>query len=57
MKLKNKKAYLESKQKWFDKHAPNGKTEMLANSAHLSWFEQPEKYTDLITRFVLSLYC
>ena len=44
-------------QKWFDKHAPNGKTEMLANSAHLSWFEQPEKYTDLITRFVLSLYC
>lgn len=44
-------------QKWFDKYAPNGKTEMLANSAHLSWFEQPEKYTDLITRFVLSLYC
>ena len=44
-------------QKWFDKHAPNGKTEILANSAHLSWFEQPEKYTDLITRFVLSLYC
>lgn len=44
-------------QKWFDKYAPNGKTEMLADSAHLSWFEQPEKYTDLITRFVLSLYC
>lgn len=46
----------EFEQEWFDKHAPNGKTEILYKSAHLSWFEQPEKYTDLITRFVLSSY-
>lgn len=43
----------EFEQEWFDKHAPNGRTEILANSGHLSWFEQPEKYTDLITHFVL----
>ena len=42
-------------QEWFDTHAPNGKTEILVDSAHLSWFEQPEKYTDLITQFVLSV--
>ena len=42
-------------QEWFDVHAPNGKTEILAHSAHLSWFEQPEKYTDMITQFVLSV--
>lgn len=42
-------------QEWFNKYAPNGRTELLANSAHLSWFEQPEQYTDLITHFVLSL--
>ncbi len=41
-------------QEWFDTHAPNGKIEILADSAHLSWFEQPEKYTDLITDFILS---
>lgn len=40
-------------QEWFDKYAPNGRIEILADSAHLSWFEQPEKYTDLITHFVL----
>lgn len=42
-------------QEWFDKHAPNGKMELLTNSAHLSWFENPRKYTDLISQFVLSL--
>jgi proline iminopeptidase len=43
-------------QEWFDKHAPNGKTVILADSAHLSWFENPEKYTDLVKQFILSLY-
>jgi proline iminopeptidase len=43
-------------QEWFDKHAPNGKTIILADSAHLSWFENPEKYTDLVKQFILSLY-
>lgn len=42
-------------QEWFDAHAINGKKEILNNSAHLSWFEYPEKYTDLIVNFVLSL--
>jgi len=42
-------------QEWFDTHTSNGRTEILYNSAHLSWFEYPEKYTNLITRFVLSL--
>lgn len=41
-------------QEWFDTHAPNGRIKILADSAHLSWFEQPEKYTDLITDFILS---
>lgn len=41
-------------QEWFSKHTKNGRMELLANSAHLSWFEQPEKYTDLIVNFVLS---
>lgn len=43
-------------QEWFSKHAPNGRIGILTNSAHLSWFERPEKYTALITGFVLSLY-
>lgn len=42
-------------QKWFSEKAANGKTEILHNSAHLSWFEQPEKYTELITGFVLGI--
>ena len=42
-------------QEWFDAHAINGKKEILNNSAHLSWFEYPEKYTDLVTSFVLAL--
>ena len=40
---------------WFMKHAPNGTAEILPNSAHLSWFEDPERYTNLVKRFVLSL--
>ena len=42
-------------QEWFDTNAINGRKEILNNSAHLSWFEYPDKYTDLITSFVLSL--
>lgn len=42
-------------QEWFARHAPKGKIQILADSAHLSWFEQPEKYTELITNYVLSL--
>ena len=41
-------------QEWFDKYAPNGTTNVLANSAHLSWFEHPQKYTNLVKKFVLS---
>lgn len=41
-------------QEWFSKYVPNGRMEILNNSAHLSWFEQPQKYTDLITHFILS---
>ncbi len=43
-------------QEWFEKHAPNGITEVITDSAHMSWFEVPQKYTNLITDFVLSLY-
>lgn len=43
-------------QEWFSNHAPNGKIEILANSAHLSWFEHPQKYTELITEFVESVH-
>lgn len=42
-------------QEWFARHSPKGKIEILADSAHLSWFEQPENYTRLITDYVLSL--
>ena len=42
-------------QDWFGRYAPNGRTEILADSAHLTWFEQPQKYTELITDFALSL--
>lgn len=42
-------------QEWFDTHAINGRKEILDNSAHLSWFECPKKYTDLIKSFVWSL--
>lgn len=41
-------------QEWFAGHLPKGKIQILAGSAHLSWFEQPEKYTGLITDYVLS---
>ena len=42
-------------QEWFVEHTSNGTLHILADSAHLSWFEHPEKYTELITNFVLSL--
>ena len=38
-------------QKWFADNAPNGRTEILSDCAHLTWFEQPEKYTDMIVKF------
>ncbi len=41
-------------QEWFSKYAPNSTTKILANSAHLSWFEHPEKYTNIVKQFVLS---
>ena len=35
-------------QKWFADNAPNSSTKILSDCAHLTWFEQPEKYTDII---------
>ncbi len=35
-------------QKWFADNAQNGSTVILPDCAHLTWFEQPEKYTDII---------
>ncbi len=35
-------------QKWFADNAPAGSTVILQDSAHLTWFEQPEKYTEII---------
>ena len=37
-------------QKWFADNAPDGSTEILLDCAHLTWFEQPEKYTDIIVK-------
>ena len=45
----------EYEQQYFSQNVPNGKMEILVGSAHLSWFEQPEKYTELIKQFVLSV--
>jgi len=42
-------------QEWFRTHTPNGRMEILDNCAHLTWFEYPEKYTDLVISFVLGL--
>ena len=39
-------------QEWFSGNVSDGLIQILAGSAHLSWFEQPETYTDLITRFI-----
>ncbi len=41
---------------YFSKRAKNGVTEVLANCAHLSWFEQPVRYTELICDFVLQKF-
>ncbi|MBQ9461517.1 MAG: alpha/beta hydrolase [Clostridia bacterium] len=38
--------------KHFSQHAKFGNLETLLGSAHLSWFEQPEKYTKIIIDFV-----
>ena len=42
-------------QEWFDRYAPNKQRKILTDSAHLSWFEYPEEYTELITQFVKSI--
>ena len=42
-------------QNYFDAHAGSGRTEILKNSAHLSWVEQPEIYTALIADFVAKM--
>jgi len=39
-------------QDFFRRHARNGNINILKNSAHLSWFEQPERYSELITDFI-----
>ena len=39
-------------QDFFRRHAQNGNINILKNSAHLSWFEQPERYSELITDFI-----
>lgn len=43
-------------QDYFNKNTRAGKLEMLMNSAHLSWFEKPEEYTEIISKFVLNLF-
>ncbi len=42
-------------QEWFREHATNGRMTILSQSAHLSWVEQPEEYTRLVTEFVLGV--
>jgi proline iminopeptidase len=43
----------EFEREYFKGHARNGTSETFNGCAHLSWFEEPEKYTGIITRFVL----
>ena len=45
----------EYERRYFSEHASNGTLETFDGCAHLSWFEEPEKYTDTITRFALTL--
>ena len=42
-------------QEYFRRNAPDGSFRLLENSAHLSWFEHPEKYTELVDSFVNGL--
>ena len=37
---------------WFKSHAQKGCVHILKNSQHLSWFDQPEKYTERIFDFL-----
>ena len=37
-------------QKWFADNEPDGNSEILLDFAHLTWFEQSEKYTDIIVK-------
>lgn len=39
-------------QELFVRSAQNGKLEILKNCAHLTWFEYPEKYTEMIRQAV-----
>ena len=43
-------------QKCFADSAPNGRTVIIPGSAHLTWFEQPEKYTEIIKAFGKEVY-
>lgn len=45
----------KDQQEWFCKNSENGRFIMLEKSAHLSWVEYPQKYTQLIAEFVDSL--
>lgn len=42
-------------QNWFANNAPNGRTEILTDCAHLTWFEQPERYTDIIKKMLSAI--
>ena len=37
-------------QNWFANNAPNGSAVIIPYCAHLTWFEQPEKYTNIIIK-------
>ena len=41
----------ENQQQFFCEHAPVGKRVILRDSAHLSWMQQPEQYTETIREF------
>ena len=38
----------KSEQQFFADNATDGRTVVLPDCAHLTWFEQPEKYTEII---------
>jgi proline iminopeptidase len=42
----------KDQQEWFCEHSANGQFIMLEKSAHLSWIQSPQKYTDIIFKFM-----
>jgi proline iminopeptidase len=46
----------EFEREFFTGHARNGTLEIFNGCAHLLWFEKPEKYTEMISRFVLNVF-